>query len=439
MSSVRDIFAADYAETPYWWRAAPPQASPGDLPARVDVLVVGAGYSGLSAALETARAGRSTLVIDAEALGHGASSRNVGFVGKTLKHSLGEIVHSLGQDRGIAFYREAEAAYRTVYEVVEREGIECHLNRGGRLILSYSERQQQGLLGELTLKQKLLGEDFEVLDGPAIAEEMRTPLFVAGARLADSTTIHPGLYVHGLGEAARRAGATIVTHTRMLGISGERGAFRVETSRGMVEARDVVIATNGYASPGVPGWFRRRVIPFEGFILATEELSEPALDAILTRDRSIVDGRINLSFMRRAPDSRRIIFGSRAGMTHGADLQHVAAAVWSDAVKTLPGLEGSRISHFWSGKCAGTFDLYPHLGEHQGIHYAMGYNFGGIAMGSHLGRLAARLLLGQDAASPFRGRSFPTFPLYGGTPWFLPLAMQFFAFQDRRAIGRHPL
>ena len=97
MSSVRDIFAADYAETPYWWRAAPPQASPGDLPARVDVLVVGAGYSGLSAALETARAGRSTLVIDTEALGHGASSRNVGFVGKTLKHSLGEIVHSLAR------------------------------------------------------------------------------------------------------------------------------------------------------------------------------------------------------------------------------------------------------------------------------------------------------------------------------------------------------
>lgn len=433
-----DIFAPDYAETPYWWRAAPPRASAIELPGTIDVLIVGAGFTGLSAALECARAGRTALVIDAEDIGFGASSRNAGFVGKTLKHSLGEIAHELGEAAAVAFYREAEAAYRLVFELVERENIDCHLNRGGRLILSYSERQQAGLLAELQLKQCLVGETFETIDASEVADELQTTAFVAGARITDSATIHPGLYLQGLRAAAERAGATIATQCRLSGISGKRSAFRIDTSRGPLIAREVIIATNGYSSPGVPAWFRKRVVPFEGFILATEELPAEKLETILPHDRSIVDGRINLAFIRRAPGERRIIFGARAGMRYGANLRGVAAALWADARKLIPALADHRVSHCWSGTCAGTFDLYPHLGEHGGVHYAMGYNFGGIAMGGHLGRIVARMLMGLDAPTAFRGRAFPTLPLYSGRPWFLPLAMQFFEYQDRRAIGRRP-
>lgn len=439
MTASPDIFAADYAETPYWWRAAPPATDKAPLPAQVDIVVVGAGFTGLSATLELARAGRSVLVIDAEAVGYGASSRNAGFVGKTLKHSLSEIVHALGKNSAVELYREAEAAYRLVFELVEREKIACHLNRGGRLIFSYSERQQASLVADLELKKRLLNEPYELLDRTGVAEELQTPVFVAGARIPDSATIHPGLYVRGLASAAQRAGAIVASHTMLTDVAGERGAFRLTTSRGVVMARDVVIATNGYSSAGVPSWMRRRLVPFEGFILATEELPKQTLDTILPKDRSIVDGRVNLAFIRRAPDSRRIIIGARAGMRHGNNLENVAEAIWSDAVKLIPALSGFRVSHCWSGKCAGTFDLYPHLGVHDGIHYAVGYNFGGIAMGSYLGRLAAQILLGQDVTTPLRNRSFPTIPLYTGTPWFLPLAIQYFDYQDRRAIGRRPL
>lgn len=439
MSAVSDVFASDYAETPYWWRAAHPDSGEADLPAKVDVVVVGAGFTGLSAALELARAGKNVLAIDSQAVGYGASSRNAGFVGKTLKHSLTEIVHALGEDAALGLYREAGTAYQLVFELVEREGLACHLNRGGRLILSYSERQQNGLLADLELKQRLLGEEYEVLDQAGVNEELQSPVFVAGARVADSATIHPGLFVAGLANAARRAGAVIAGKTTLTGIEGERGAFRVVTSRGVIEARDVVIATNGYSDAGIPFWMRRRLVPFEGFIAASEKLPEHVLDAILPKDRSIVDGRVNLAFIRRAPDSRRIIIGARAGMRHGANLRNVAAAIWADASKIMPALSMHRISHCWSGKCAGTFDLYPHLGEHDGVHYALGYNFGGIAMGSYLGRLAAQMVLGQAVSTPLRERSFPTVPLYTGTPWFLPLALQFFDYQDRRTIGRRPL
>lgn len=430
------IFASDYAETPYWWRAAAPVRVEAELPSKVDVAIVGGGFTGLNAAFSLAKAGRSVVVLDAGPIGFGASTRNAGFVGRVLKHSLGELVAHHGEQRAAALYREAEAAYDFVFERVSSENLDCHLVKGGRLILSYSKAQLQGVLSELALKQRLLGEEFEQIDPAEISRELKTQSFAGGVRIANSATIHPALYCAGLLRSARDAGATLISHTPMIAISGERGRFSVSTPRGTIAARDVVLATNGYSAGAVPGWFRRRLVPFEGFMVASEEMAPAELDALLAQDRSIVDGRINLAFFRRSPDGRRVLFGSRTAMRHGGDLREVAKAIWSDAVKIIPALEQHRIAHCWSGQCAGTFDFNPHAGVHEGIHYALGYNFSGIAMATHLGALTARSVMGQPARSVFASGAFPTAPFYTGKPWFMPLAMKWFDLQDRRTIGR---
>jgi glycine/D-amino acid oxidase-like deaminating enzyme len=153
-----DVFAPDFKDAPYWWDAAPPtKDAPRAPPGRVDVAIVGAGITGLNAALVLARAGRSVVALDAGDLGHGASTRNSGYVGRTLKHSFSDLLRKHGTAYAVAAYREMQAAFDAVAERVRTEQIECGFKVGGRLILTKARRQYDELEQEWTLRQKHLG------------------------------------------------------------------------------------------------------------------------------------------------------------------------------------------------------------------------------------------------------------------------------------------
>src|SRR6185312_15631282 len=139
---IPSVFAADFKETPYWWDAAPPDVvEPAPPPPRADVAIVGAGITGLNAALVLARGGRSVVVLDAGDLGHGASTRNAGYVGRSLKHSFGELMARHGTDYAVVVYREMQAAFDAVVERVRDEQIECGFKICGRLVLAKAQRQ----------------------------------------------------------------------------------------------------------------------------------------------------------------------------------------------------------------------------------------------------------------------------------------------------------
>ena len=428
-----EALAPAFKESPYWWEAAPrPQEDPGPLPRSVDVAIVGSGVTGLNAAIPLVRAGRSVLLLEAGAAGEGASTLNAGFVGRTLKHSFGELVDKLGRDRAVIFYREVAAALDHVETIVKGEKLDCGFRRCGRFIGAPSTRAYDEIAREYDLRERHLGEPFAMVDQAAMSQEIASRAYVGGAVIPDLAAIEPGRYQLELLRVARDAGAAVAPNTAVTGITRAGDGFTVRTPRGSLEAREVLVATNGYT--GSPfGWLRRRLIPFHGYMIATEELSADTVARALPSDRTYIDHRHNIRYLRRAPCGRRVLFG---GQTGGPirNLKAKAAELRRMLIEIVPDLSPARVSHAWTGRCAATFDLYPHLGRHDGVHYALGYSFAGVPMGSYLGRKAALTILGDPAGHTVFGEgSFPSFPFYTGHPWFVPLVMAYYDWQDRRA------
>jgi glycine/D-amino acid oxidase-like deaminating enzyme len=441
-SANQTSFAPEFQANPFWWIAAPrAHAGDGVLPANCDVLVVGSGVTGLNAARELARGGRSVVVVDSGEAGIGATSRNAGHIGRVLKHEFTQLVSVLGLERAVAIYREMEGAYNSVLDVVSKEGIDCEYRVSGRVILAYTQKQLSLVEAECAAKKTHLGEEYRMLDRAGLATEVDAPLFVGGAYLPESASLHPGLYHSGLLRAALSVGVKALSGTEVCAIlsTGAAGAsrFRVKTSRGEIAARDVIVATNGYTGPGIPGWFRRRLIPFDAYMIATEELAPEVVRSILPGNRVYIDANRNVNFFRQSPDGRRILYGGRTGGRLPSDLSTIGLDLLSDARRLLPGLEGKRIGRVWTGRCAGTIDLYPHIGTHDGIHFAAGYCFAGIPMGTYLGRKLAWGMLGKaEGDTMFRERAMPGHPIYWGNPWFVPLYMKFYDLLDWHDGGR---
>ena len=152
----------------------------------------------------------------------------------------------------------------------------------------------------------------------------------------------------------------------------------------------------------------------------------------LPHRRTVIDSNLDIDFFRPAPDSPRLLFGG-ATANGLEDPAAIAALLHGRLRRALPDLADVKLSHVWTGQCAGTFDMMPHIGCHDGIWYGMGYNFAGVPMGSFFGLKIAQKILGLPAAaSAFEAAAFPTLPFYRGNPWFLPLAMRYFAWQDAR-------
>lgn len=437
--SLPDIFTTDFKDDPFWWIAAPRPSRRGNgLPKSVDVAIVGSGVTGLNAARELARAGRSVAVLDAEELGFGGSSRNAGNLGRVLKYEFTAIRRKLGEKAALGYYGEMQDAYDTLGEVIRREAIECHYQKKGRLVLSYTEKQQRLIVAEAEEKRRSLDEAYRVLSAEDVRAELGSNAFVGGICLPDSAAFHPGLYHLGLIAAAERQGAQLFSHTVVTGIArnGGAGGFKVSTARGDLAARDVVIATNGYSVAGVPGYFKRRLVPFDAYMIAIR-CPEADLERIMPKDRVYIDANHNLFFFRRAPDNNHVLFGGRTGSRRPADLRVIGARLYADACRILPDLAGHRVSRTWTGRCAGTFDLYPHIGQHDGMHYAAGYCFAGMPMGTYLGQKLAWGIVGDERGRTlYRERGFPTVPGFTGSPWFMPWFMKYYDWLDRRDGGR---
>jgi glycine/D-amino acid oxidase-like deaminating enzyme len=431
LASQRKIVTTMIKSDPYWWDAAPRPVLPeSPIPAQVDAAVIGSGITGLNAARELARAGRSVLVVEARVPGYGASSRNAGYVGRTLKHGLLALERKLGLARAIAIYRELRAAYQAVTEVIRTEKIECAFEICGRYIAANSQRQYDELARELEARRRHLGDEFEMVPCASQHKELASDLYHGGALIPELGSLHPGLYHLGLLDAALRAGTQIAVNTRADAIrrAGER-QFEIVTSRGTLSARDVIVATNGYSGPAF-GWAQRRVIPFDAYMIATEPLRPERLARIMPGNRTFLDTNHNLNYIRRSPDGTRLLFGGRTGSRFGT--VEAAERLKRELIRIFPDLAGIELSHSWTGRCAATVDFFPHIGVHGGVYYAMGYCFAGVPMGTHFGRTLARRILGaRDGATPFDGRPFPALPLYRGNPWFVPHVMRYIDLVDR--------
>ena len=211
-------------------------------------------------------------------------------------------------------------------------------------------------------------------------------------------------------------------------------ANRALYDRGTLAAGNVIVATNGYTNRNLalPA-LRRRVIPIGSYMIATEPLAPGVMERLIPNDRVLSDTRRVVLYYRSSPDRRRLLFGGRVALaetdpgTSGPKLHAIMSAIF-------PELGAARISHSWMGFVAYTFDHLPHLGVHDGLHFAMGYCGTGVAMASWLGHKVALKVLGApEGVTAFDDLAFQTRPFYRGTPWFLAGAVLYYRLRDHLA------
>ncbi len=430
-TSSNALFSHNFTTDPYWWDHSPrphlPEMSP---PGKVDVVVVGSGYTGLNAALVTARAGRSTLVLEKDRIGEGCSTRNGGQISTSVKPSFAELSRRHGPEVAREIHAEGREALRWIGEFTREEGIDCGFSVCGRFQAAHSPTAFEALRRGARDQTPGLEVDMEIVPRAEQHREIGTDAYHGGVLLPRHAVLDPGRYHAGLVERVQTAGATIVDRCPATHIERDGPGFVVVTPRGRIATRDVVIATNGYTGTVTP-WLRRRVIPIGSYVIATEPMPPVLMQTIIPRGRIVSDTRKVVYYYRLSPDGTRMIFGGRVSHAE-TDPRVSGPLLHAEMTRLFPQLARARISHSWMGFVAYTFDTLAHAGMHDGMYYAMGYCGSGVSMASYLGMRTGQKLLGlKEGATGFDRTPFQTRPFYTGKPWFLAASVLYYRWRDR--------
>ena len=408
-----------------------PPPSTQSLPSRVDVLVIGAGYTGLSAARETAAAGCSTLVLDAGELGAGCSSRNGGQVAYSIKPSFNSLQAKYSADLGFRICREGLDAVAYLRSLATQH-IDCGWREDGCFFGAHTARNFKGMIRDAENQPRGLEQRISVVPRAEQHGEIASDFYHGGCVYHDDASVDPTRLLLGLLRRAREGEASVVDNCAVSAIQSTRDGFEAMTPRGIVQARQVLLATNGYSGPLSP-WHRRRVIPIGSYQIATEPLGIDRVRSLIPRGRNIVDSRRVIVYFRPSADGERIVFGGRAALSE-TDPRACVPRLRQMMERILPQLQSVRLSHAWVGWVAYTFDTLPHLGQHDGMYYCMGYCGQGVPLAPYFGRRIGQQMLGlKEGRTALDGLPFPSRPYYHGKPWFL--APSVFAYRMLDAVG----
>jgi glycine/D-amino acid oxidase-like deaminating enzyme len=426
------IFAPGYRSEPYWWGIDPWfTPAPGGPPARCDVAIVGSGYTGLAAAIELARGGRRVAILEAEDAGGGCSSRNGGQVSTSVKPSFAELRRLHGEKTAFGIRREGLNALQWIEDFIEREKIDCNYERVGRFQAAHTAGAFAQLARDAKNQPKGLSVDFHLVSRQEQRKEIGSDFYHGGIVYPADGLLHPAKYHRGMLEKALAAGATISTRCPVTAIERQRSGFDVQSLRGTVQAREVIIATNGYTTDLTP-WLRRRIIPIGSYIIATQLLEVALTQKLIPNNRAMSDTRKLIFYYRLSEDRKRVIFGGRVAARE-SNPRLSAPMLHRHMTQIFPELASTQITHSWGGTVAYTFDTLPHFGRGpDGLHYCLGYCGSGVSLASYFGtRLAQQLLGRREGATALDNLEFKTRPLYNGYPWFLPLAVAYYRVRDR--------
>lgn len=416
-----------------------PRIETRPLPEKVDVAILGAGFTGLSAARTLAKRGARVAVLESQTLGWGASSRNGGMVLTGLKLGAADLISRYGKEATGRMFAASLESISTVEKIVEEEKIDCNFSRCGHLEVANKPGHFESFQSSAELMARELGHHVRIVPQKELGSEIGSKHYFGGLVDALSAGVNPARYVAGLGEAAIRAGAEIHEQARVNTIepnaNGGKSGWRVSTSRGELWARDVLVATSGYTSATTPS-LRRRIIPIGSYIIVTEILPETLAAGISPRNRMIYNSLYFTHYYRLTPD-RRMLFGGRAAFF--PENENTIRESWDilrrDMVQIFPQLSEAKIEYVWGGTLDFAFDMMPHAGKIDGLYYSVGYAGHGVAMatllgqkmGEHIASGATAKLENPFAEIPFKGAPLG---LYRRKPWFLPLAGMWFRFLD---------
>jgi glycine/D-amino acid oxidase-like deaminating enzyme len=427
----------DYERTPYWWATMPalPDRSGRDLPDVVEVVVVGGGYTGVAAARKLALQGTRVIVLEANTLGWGASTRNGGIAYPGFKWGPRTLRRRYGTELARTLYAETVDAEELVAGIIRDEGIDAEHRRSGYLELAWAPAHADEFEAEAAAFAEL-GSPARAIARDGLRAEIGTDVYHGGLAVDAGGVVHPAKWFAGLVGLAERAGAELHEGVRARSVRRQAdGRFVVETDRGAILARDVLVATNGYTDGAAPS-MRRRVLPIGSYIIATEPLPEDLARDVSPTGRAYFDTRNFLSYWHVTAD-RRLLFGGRVSFLP-TSVDRTAKLLYRRMLEVHPQVGGHRVEYSWGGKVALTMDRMPHIGRLGGVMYAMGYSGTGVVMSTWLGTRAAEWLGGGQPPALAK-LSFPLVPApYEGRPWFLPIVGEFFRAQDRLALRGRP-
>ena len=401
-----------------------------ELPDRVDALIVGSGYTGLHAAIALRKAGAGVAVLEQETVGWGASSRNGGMALTGLKIEMPAAVKRYGLETGRRLWHWSLAALDHLEGTLAAEGIDCDFRRSGHLLLAAKPQHYENMAHEAAWMAEAFGYDhLRLVPKEQMRQEVGSGVFFGGLVDEASGGLHPAKYVFGLAQAAARHGVLLVERAQVTGLLRQGGGFAVGTSRGQVQAGALLLATNGYTSNVFPP-LRSGIFPVGSYIVVTEPLA-PAQQAELSpHGRMFFDSKHFLNYFRLTPDGR-LLFGGRHNLSTGLDLAESARLMRRRMVEVFPQLAGVAVTHTWTGKLGVAFDLMPHAGCIDGVHYACGYAGHGVAIAGCLGKEVGEMMAGQRQSTPFAELGHPATPFTRYDKLYLPLASAWFRLLDR--------
>jgi glycine/D-amino acid oxidase-like deaminating enzyme len=401
------------------------------------VAVVGAGYTGLTAARELARRGRAVLVLDRGRPGRAASGRNGGMVIPGLHDGLAA---SVRRPDSLERWDESVRAVEELEQTIGDLGIACSWQRTGHVELAGHPRHRAALRAAADARSERR-ERARFLEGDALAEEIGSAAFPGGLLVERSAALQPAALADGLVSAARTAGATVVCGVEVTEVlaaskSGGGGAKVLCTKLGEVRAGDVVLAT-GADTDLLSPFFARRVLSVGSYLVATEPLGNGVAQTLSPQGRTFFDTRHFLNYWRLSPDGGRLLFGGRTSFAP-TSLQRSRDELYAAMVRVYPQLRGVRIERAWGGLVDLSRDRNPHVGQdpRTGAWCVGGFSGSGVALATHIGAALGRWMCGDGPGSAFADtdRKWKPLPWPARVPTLLPVGGWWY--RGRDLLGR---
>jgi glycine/D-amino acid oxidase-like deaminating enzyme len=395
-----------------------------NLPSKVDLVVIGGGIPGLSAARQLAKRGVRVAVLDSETIGWGASSRNGGMALTGLKLDAEVVEGRYGHDLTRQLFEDSIASLATVEQIISQDHIDCGFARTGHLLVANKPAHYEALLHEADWYTRNFNHVTRPIPRVEQSSEIGSQVYFGGLVDETSAGLNPAQYVAGLAKSAERAGAVLCPKARVTRIARITGGYKLLTPRGELLANQVLVTTGGYTGAATP-ILRRRIIPIGSYIIATQPLPENLAHQLIPHNRMVFDYKHYLNYYRLSADNR-MVFGGRAAFfpETSSTIRSSAEILRREMIHVFPQLIETQVEYAWGGTLDFAFDQMPHAGQLEGIYYSLGFAGHGVALGTHLGlRMANAILDGTVKELPYNAYTFPTAPLglYNGRPWFLPL------------------
>ncbi len=394
-----------------------PSSPPLSGQSQADVVIIGAGFTGLRAALHLVSAGVQVVVVDASEVGWGASGRTGGQVNPMLPFNSPDALRKLVGDQ--YFERLTETSLNSadeLFELIEKHQIQCQARQKGWLRVNHNDSSRRKAERDIR-DWNAYGANMSMIESAELEKLTGTKAYSSGLVAPRGGAVQPLMLARGLAEWCRKAGVRLHGNSEITNLKQTDGKWTVETATASVTADWVIVGTNGYSGPLIPK-LSQSIIKLTPIQVATERLPDSVIQDILPGQHTISDSRRVIMYARREPDNR-IVYG---GLGEVGKNGQISGFDWliTDACRVFPQLKSARWQHRWGGNIALTSDRLPHLHEpKKGLLIGLGYNGRGVAMANVMGRIMAERVLGAAPDSlpfpstPIRGYPFRNLALFG--------------------------